>query len=438
MLPTVAIIGRTNVGKSTIFNKLLKENRVVTHDTPGVTRDRVYGRVNLPTHTFDIVDTGGLDITSSGSEETEIFEQAREAIEEASLLLMVTDGKVGLTPLDQELAGFVRKSNKPVRLVVNKVDGPELEDRYLADFYSLGWEVSPVSAAHGYGVRDLIEDLCKDLPSKKELDLEASPRDGLKIAMLGRPNVGKSSIINSLIGDKRLITSENSGTTRDSVDVELEKDGAKYVFVDTPGVRRRTRISNSLERFSVLRSLKSSSRAHVTIHVVDAAEALTSQDKKLLDYLNKEKPPFILAVNKVDLVARKDRPKMKKFFEMEMKISSHVPIIYTSAVTKAGFGGLLPLAEKLWDECQKRVGTGELNRVLTEIIQAHQPQVIKGQRPKFYYFTQADTTPPTFVFFMNNHLLLKAEYVRFLEKQIRKMFGFKMAPIRLIFRTSQG
>lgn len=426
------------MGKSTIFNKLLKENRVVTHDSPGVTRDRIYGRVDLSTHMFDIVDTGGLDLSSSGSEETEIFEQAREAIEEASQLLLVTDGRVGLTPLDQELAEFVRKSNKPVRLVVNKVDGPELEDRYVAEFHSLGWEVSAVSAAHGYGIRDLIADLCSELPSKKELDFLGSSPEGLKIAMLGRPNVGKSSIINSLIGDKRLITSEKGGTTRDSVDVELEKDGSSYVFVDTPGVRRRTRISNSLERFSVLRSLKSSSRANVTIHVVDAAEGLTGQDKKLLDYLNKEKPPFILAVNKVDLVPRKDRPKMKKFFETEMRIASHVPIIYTSAVTRAGFGGLLPLAERLWEECKKRVGTGELNRVLSEMIQAHQPQVIKGQRPKFYYFTQADTTPPTFVFFMNNHLLLKAEYVRFLEKQIRKVFGFQMAPIRLIFRTSQG
>ena len=426
------------MGKSTIFNKLLKENKVVTHDRPGVTRDRIYGRVELSSHIFDIVDTGGLDVTGFKTEETEIFAQAREAIEEASLLMLVTDGKAGVTPLDEELAEFLRKSNKPVRLVVNKVDGPELEDNYLADFHRFGWNISPVSAAHGYKVPELISDLCSLLPSKEDLDVYHSREQGLRIAMLGRPNVGKSSIINTLIGEKRLIISETAGTTRDSIDVELEKNGSKYVFLDTPGVRRRTRIEDSLERFSVVRSLKSSSRADVTIHVVDAADGLTAQDKKLLDFLNKEKPPFILAVNKIDLVPRSERSKMKKFFEREMRIASHVPIIFTSSLTRAGFGGLLPLAEKLWAECKKRVGTGELNRQLSEAIQNHQPPVIKGQRPKFYYFTQADTIPPTFVFFMNNHLLLKAEYHRFLEKQIRKLFGFKMAPIRLIFRTSQG
>lgn len=422
------------MGKSSLFNRLIRENKVVTHDRPGVTKDRIYGEINLSTHAFEVVDTGGLD---SGSEEMEIFEQAREAIQEATLLLLITDGKAGLTALDEQLAEYIRKSNKPVRLVVNKVDGPELEEKYAAEFHGLGWEINAVSAAHGYGVQDLFSDLCNLLLSKEELDSAQVEEQGLKIALLGRPKVGKSSIVNTLIGDKRMIVGDKGRTTRDSVDVKLEKEGHQYVFVDTPGVRRRSRVEDSLERFSVLRSLRSSSRANITVHVVDAAEGLTAQDKKLLDFLNKEKPPFIMAVNKIDLFLRKDRPKLKKYFEQEMQIAPHVPIIYTSTVTKAGFGGMLPLAEKLWAECQKRVGTGELNRLLKQVIQKQQPPVIKGQRPKFYYLTQAETVPPTFVFFMNNHLLVKSEYTRFLEKQIRKLFGFRMAPIRLVFRTSQ-
>lgn len=438
MLPTVAIVGRTNVGKSTLFNRLLKQNKALTHDRPGVTRDRIYGEVRAIARPFALVDTGGLNPESREDVDQAVFDQAREAMEESSLILLVVDGRIGLTPLDEELAGFVRKSNKPMLLVVNKVDGAELEERFLAEFHALGLDLVGVSAAHGFGMPRLQEEIERLLPEPKEGPCEGEPLPGLRIGLLGRPNVGKSSMINAFIGEKRLIVASEAGTTRDSVDVVLEKESSRYVFVDTAGVRRKSRVRDSLERFSVLRALKTSQRVHVSVLVMEADRGVTTQDKKLLDYLNREKVPFIVAVNKVDLVPPKKRSQLKRFFAQELAFCSHVPVVYTSSVTKSGLGGMLPLCERLWNETSKRITTGELNRGLQAALSSYQPPMVKNRRPKFYYLTQVDTVPPTFVFFMNDHTLMKHQYTKYLERQIRKLFGLHIAPIQLIFRTSEG
>ncbi|MFP4392047.1 MAG: ribosome biogenesis GTPase Der [Desulfohalobiaceae bacterium] len=440
MLPLVAILGRTNVGKSTLFNRLLREKKALTHDRPGVTRDRVYGEVHTEHVSFALVDTGGLEPDSNQNLQQEIYAQAREALEQAQLILLLVDCKQGLTAVDEDLAQYIRKTNKPLRLVVNKVDGPEQEQACLQDFHSLGLEMIPVSAAHGYNMPLLlqnIQDWILELGLKHGGEI-SEPGQMLHLALLGRPNVGKSSLINSLVGEKRLIVSSDPGTTRDSVDVMLKKEGKGYIFLDTAGVRRRTKIRDPLERFSVLRALKSSKRAQVTILVLDALQGLSQQDKKLLSFLEQDKIPLLIAVNKVDLVPRKDRNKLKAYFEQELRFCPHVPKIYTSSVTMAGLGGLLPLADKLWQECNRRVGTGELNRLLQQAVGRHQPPVVKQRRPKFYYLTQVESAPPTFVFFVNDHTLIQPAYARYLEKQIRKIFGFFMSPIQLVFRTSQG
>jgi len=437
-LPLVALIGRTNVGKSTLFNRLLRQNKALIHDRPGVTRDRIYGQVQGSQGKFSLVDTGGIEPAAEGDLQTTILEQAREAIHEAHLILLVVDGKVGLSPIDTELAELIRKSRKPMYLAVNKVDGPEQEEACLADFHALGLDMGPVSAAFGFGCPTLLQAIEKRLPAPEERDPAPQVHPDLCLALLGRPNVGKSSMINTLVGDKRLIVSPEAGTTRDSVDVVLDRDNGRYLFVDTAGVRRKSRIHDSLERFSVLRALKSSKRAQVTVLVVDGTQALSAQDKKLLAFLDKEKTPLIVALNKIDLIPRPQRPKVKAYFEHELRFCPHVPVISTSSVTRAGLGGLLPLADKLWAECGHRVATGELNRVLQEVTTRHQPPVVKGRRAKFYYMTQAETTPPTFVFFMNDKTLLKENYAKYLEKQIRKRFGLSMTPVSLVFRTSQG
>ncbi|WP_461833508.1 ribosome biogenesis GTPase Der [Desulfothermus sp.] len=433
MLPVVAIIGRTNVGKSTLFNRLIRTNKAIIHDREGVTRDRIYGEVKYTKKPFALFDTGGLTFNFEDEIDKSIFDQVEDAIDDACLILFLVDGKAGLTPLDEEIAEFIRRAKKPVLLVVNKIDGKELADTLVSDFHALGFELIPISAAHGYNVPYLIEKIQKIIP---EPTIEPNV-SGLRIALVGRPNVGKSSMINAFVGEKRLIESPIAGTTRDSVDVVLKKDGAQYIFVDTAGVRRKSKIKDPLEKFSVLRALSASKRANITVLVVEATSKLTHQDKTLIHFLQKENIPLILAVNKIDMVPREKLEAVRTYFKDQLKFCPYVPIVFTSTVDRRGLGGILVLAEKLWSETNKRITTGELNRGLELAIKRHQPPVVKNKRPKFYYLTQVDITPPTFVFFMNDHTLLKTPYKRYLENQIRKIFGFKMAPIKLFFRTSR-
>ncbi|MBU1248228.1 MAG: ribosome biogenesis GTPase Der, partial [Proteobacteria bacterium] len=446
MPATIAIIGRPNVGKSTLFNRLLRKNLAITHDTPGVTRDRILGTATLSGVTVDFIDTGGMIIgednepgdglTGQGFE-AQILQQAKDAMNEADALLMVVDGREGLTQLDQEAAMLIRSSGKPTLLLVNKVDGGELEDQALSEFYALGFEMMAVSASHGFNIhefRDRVRELAEEF-APPEVEDDGIER-GLRIALLGRPNAGKSSMINAITGTSRLIVSDVAGTTRDAVDVTFEKDGTRYTFVDTAGVRRRTNIKAALEHFSVVRSLKSARKADVTVMVVDAVDGLTHQDKRLLDYLIREKTPFILVVNKIDLIPKDADRMLREAFDRELRFADHVPVFYTSALKKVGIAKVLPATEQMVRECATRVGTGQLNRAMEEVLVKHQPPVVKRKRPKFFYMTQADSDVPTFVFFVNDHTIIKPTYVRYIENALRKMFDIHIAPLDVVLRSS--
>ncbi|NDV17825.1 ribosome biogenesis GTPase Der [Pseudodesulfovibrio sp. JC047] len=443
MLPIVALVGRPNVGKSTLFNRLLRKSRAITHDMPGVTRDRIYGECQMGDVRFDLIDTGGMVLESEATPELskdfedEIFEQAQEAINEANAIIFVVDGKEGLTPLDQQAAEYVRRSGKPVFMLVNKVDGSEFEAEMTSEFHELGIDFLPVSAAHGYKLHDVrhrvkqfVVDL--NLPEEEDDGIEK----GLRLTMLGRPNAGKSSIINAVIGKDRLIVSDVAGTTRDSIDVTFEKRGKRYTFVDTAGVRRRANIQEHLEKISVIRALKNSKRSDVTILTIDITLGVGRQDKRLIEFLSKEKTPFIVVVNKADLVPRKETNRALEAFRNELRIIPHVPIVMTSAHKGVGVGKLLPIAEAMRQECKIRIGTGILNRSLQAVLERQQPPVVKRRRPKFFYVTQADEEIPTFVFFCNDHTLVKTSYIRYLENQFRKMLGIKTAPVNIVFRSS--
>ncbi|CCH47978.1 ribosome biogenesis GTPase Der [Pseudodesulfovibrio piezophilus] len=443
MLPIVALVGRPNVGKSTLFNRLLRKSRAITHDMPGVTRDRIYGECQMNDVKFDLVDTGGMVLESEATPELskdfedEIFEQAREAIEEANAIIFVVDGKEGLTPLDQQAAEYVRRSGKPVMMLVNKVDGSEFSAAMTSDFHIMGLDLLPVSAAHGYNlseVRKRVRQFVVELNLPEEVD-DGIER-GLRLTMLGRPNAGKSSIINAIIGQDRLIVSDVAGTTRDSIDVTFEKKNKRYTFVDTAGVRRRANIQDHLEKISVIRALKNSKRSDVTILTIDITLGVGRQDKRLIEFLAKEKTPFIVVVNKADLVPRNETNQALDAFRRELRIIPHVPIVMTSAQKGVGIGKLLPMAEAMRKECEIRIGTGILNRSLQAVLEKQQPPVVKRKRPKFFYVTQADEPIPTFVFFCNDHTLVKSAYARYLENQFRKMLGIKTAPVNVVFRSS--
>lgn len=519
MMPKAVLLGRPNVGKSTLFNRLIRSNRAITHDMPGVTRDRMEGVVRgQGKEPFALVDTGG--VTLDGHEavaegpkgirgfEADILRQAEEALAEADMLCLVVDGREGLTPFDEHLAARIRRVGKPVLVVVNKVDGLEKEDQLLAEFHALGFPLLAVSGEHGHNIRALEEEIRERLP---ELDLPAQlnvaldngvdadddldaddyldddhnldsdesddfddgdacgpeesteefaedsasaldgdtldpmggdvtpklPKTGpLRLCLLGRPNAGKSSLVNAFIGKERMIVSDVAGTTRDSVDIPLEKNGKMYMFVDTAGVRRRSRITDTVERYSVNSSLKSTTKAHVTLLALDATEGLTSQDKRLIELLDERKTPFMILLNKTDLIQPRERAALKKQFSEELSFCPHVPVLSVSAKAGAGLSPILPLAEQIRTECSVRISTGQLNRAMEAVLTKHQAPVVRRVRPKFFYLTQAESEPPTFVFFVNDADRVAESYVRYLEKALRRMFGILHAPMRVRLRSS--
>ncbi len=566
--PKVALLGRPNVGKSTLFNRLIRSNRAITHDRPGVTRDRMEGRVIRGEDIFILIDTGGVTLDgknapTEGPEESRgfeaaILEQAELAVNEATLLLLVVDGREGLTPFDARLADHLRKRNKPMLLVVNKVDGPEKEALLTADFHALGLELLTCSAAHGRGIRELegeilerivyreeeeaqapipeilldgagkrlkkrltalyrakaesehaapegenvvasepeaaapapesppaepeapapeakeprepeadldeaavdwdvmeAEGCCEDPPYDAEdaadfppLDLEDGTADPtadvvpepddspLRLALLGRPNAGKSSLVNALIGDKRMMVSDIAGTTRDSVDVTTDIDGRSVTFVDTAGVRRRSKITDTVERYSVNSSIKSTTKADVTLLVLDGEEGLTTQDKRLIELLDERKTSFMVLVNKCDLIDPKRRKEAEKAYRQALNFCPHVPLIMVSALKGRNLRDIVPTAAEIRRECGVRIGTGKLNRALESILTRHQPPLVKGARPKFFYMTQAESEPPTFVFFVSDADRVSRSYARFMERSLRKLFGIVRAPMRVHFRSS--
>ena len=444
-LPSIILVGRPNVGKSTLFNRLIRSNRAITHDRPGVTRDRMEGVVRRKDKpAFLIVDTGGITLDAhaavvEGPEgirgfERDILVQTEAALADADAVALVVDGRDGLLPLDEHLAAHVRRKGLPTICVVNKVDGAEREEELLAEFHSLGFAVLAVSAEHGHNIRMLEDALAALLPESATGAIPPPP--ALRLAMLGRPNAGKSSLINAISGQERMIVSDVAGTTRDSVDVRFARNGQEYVFVDTAGVRRRTRITDSVEQYSVNAAIKSSTKAQITLLTLDATEGVSQQDKRLMDMLDTRKTPFMVLVNKCDLVPRASLDQLKKNVGEMLAFCPHVPVVTVSALTGTGLKKILPLARQIHEECAVRIPTGKLNRAMEEVLVRHQPPVVKRVRAKFFYLTQAETEPPTFVCFVNDAERVPQSYVRYLERSLRKLFGIRHAPMRVHLRSS--
>ncbi|MDL2209786.1 ribosome biogenesis GTPase Der [Desulfovibrio sp. OttesenSCG-928-O18] len=457
--PKIALVGRPNVGKSTLFNRLIRSKRAITHDMPGITRDRMEGIVRgKGKRAFVIIDTGGvtLDAHSAVAEgpaglrgfEDEILRQTRAAIEESVALILVVDGREGVTPFDEHVAAYIRRSGKAAMVVVNKVDGPENAEAMLADFYALGLPLLPVSAEHGFNVRALEDEMRAFLPDAEQLPAaaeddtdEAEQEDEddsapLRLAFLGRPNAGKSSLVNALAGEARMIVSDIAGTTRDSVDVSAEINGVPVTFVDTAGVRRRAKITDTVERYSVNSSIKSTTKAHITLLVVDGPGGLAQQDKRLIDLLSERMTPFAVLINKCDLMSAAEMKEAEKAYKDALVFCPHVPLLFVSAVKGKNLKKIIPLARDIRRECAVRIGTGELNRAFEAILARHQPPMVKGVRAKFYYMTQAETKPPTFVFFVNNEERVLPSYARYMERSLRKTFGIMHAPVRVHFRST--
>lgn len=432
--PVVAIVGRPNVGKSTFVNRLLGKRQSIVDDMPGVTRDRLYFDVSWGGKDFSVIDTGGI---VPGDEEeimVSIFEQAEIACEEANAIIFLVDGIEGITPVDEDIANVLRKSGKKVFLTVNKIDIPE-KTPYINEFYQLSLgEPYAVSALHGTGgVGDLLDVIAEYLPEF----VEETKEKPIRLAIVGKPNAGKSSIVNSILGKDRVIVSDVSGTTRDSIDSTVVVDGKEFVLVDTAGIRKKARVDYGVEKFAVDRAIRAIKNSDISVLIIDANEGLTDQDKKIADLTIEAGRGLILVVNKWDIVEDKDTntaDKFKKEIRAEAPFLNYAPIIFVSAKTKLRLNKIFSTALDVFASCKKRVSTSILNRVVAEAFDLNPPVSEKGKRAKIYYSTQTADSPPSFVIFVNNSKLLKDSYKRYLEKKLREAFGFEGTPIRIVPR----
>lgn len=432
--PLVAIVGRPNVGKSTLFNRLIGRRLAIVEDTPGVTRDRIYADAQWLNHTFTLIDTGGIEPESEDIIAKQMRRQAELAIETADVILFLTDGREGLTAADEEVAAMLRKSNKPVVLAVNKLDAPKYHEA-IYDFYTLGLgDPIIVSAGQGIGLGDMLDAVCAGFPKETEEE-ENKP---LNIAVVGKPNVGKSSLVNALLGEERCIVSNIPGTTRDAIDTPFTVDGKDYVLVDTAGIRRKRAVEDAtIERYSVIRSLAAVRRADVVLMVCDASQGLSEQDVKIAGYVHEEGKPSVLLVNKWDLV-EKDTHTMNKFkkdMQVDLAFMDYVPFLFISAKTGQRVHKILEMAQESYAQSVRRITTGMLNDVVNEAITMTEPPALSGKRLKIYYATQVSTQPPTFVIFVNDEKLVHFSYKRYMENYFRKTFGFAGTPMRLYFRN---
>ena len=433
--PIVAIVGRPNVGKSTLFNRIAGERISIVEDTPGVTRDRIYADAEWLDHHFTLIDTGGLEPDSDDMMLKHMYSQAEIAISSADVILFVVDVRTGMTDMDMQVANILRKADKPVVLAVNKVDDLAKYGMQVYEFYSLGLgDPFGVSGGQMIGLGDLLDEVVKHFPADKD---DSAEDDAIKVAIIGKPNVGKSSLVNRILGENRVIVSDVAGTTRDAIDSEYELYGQKYVFIDTAGMRRKAKIKESIEKYSIIRAVAAVERADVCILMINAVEGITEQDTKVAGIAHEAGKAVIIAVNKWDLI-EKDNHTMNKFLkdiDTEFKYLSYAPRIFISAATGQRVTKLFELITMVSENNSRRIATGMLNDVLIEAMAMNQPPAEKGKQLRIYYMTQVSVKPPTFVLFVNDTELLHFSYKRYLENQLRDAFGFVGTPIHFIARN---
>ncbi|HAB0629668.1 TPA_asm: ribosome biogenesis GTPase Der [Listeria monocytogenes] len=430
--PVVAIVGRPNVGKSTIFNRIVGERVSIVEDVPGVTRDRIYNSAEWLGKEFNIIDTGGIDLSDEPFLE-QIRAQAEIAIDEADVIIFITNGREGVTDADEQVAKILYRSNKQIVLAINKVDNPEMRDQ-IYDFYSLGFgEPYPISGSHGLGLGDMLDAVRAHFPKEEE---EEYPDDTVKFSLIGRPNVGKSSILNALLGEDRVIVSDIAGTTRDAIDTTYTFDGQDYVMIDTAGMRKRGKVYESTEKYSVLRAMRAIERSDVVLVVINAEEGIREQDKRIAGYAHDAGRAIIIVVNKWDAI-NKDEKTINVWTEdirEQFQFLSYAPIVFVSAKTKQRLNNLFPLINQVSDNHSLRVQSSMLNDVISDAVAMNPSPMDKGKRLKIFYTTQVAVKPPTFVVFVNDPELMHFSYERFLENRIREAFPFEGTPIRVIAR----
>jgi GTP-binding protein len=432
--PIVAIVGRPNVGKSTLFNKLCGKRIAIVEDSPGVTRDRLYGESEWLRHKFLLIDTGGIETDTQNEMMAHMKKQAEIAMEAADAIIFVCDMHSGVTVQDEEIAPLLLRSGKPVLLCVNKVDSVGEVPLEVYDFYSLGLgEPYPVSSVHGHGTGDMLDALVANFDLKED---EEEEDDRIPVAIIGRPNVGKSSLVNKLLGEERMIVANVAGTTRDAVDSNIDNEFGKYTFIDTAGLRRRSKVETGIERYSVVRSLAAVERARVAVILIDAQSGFSEQDSKVAGFAHEQGKACIIAVNKWDLVEKDDKTMEteRKKLEESFAFMKYAPIMFISAKTGKRLDKLLEMINYVDAQNAMRVTTGVLNKLLADATARLQPPADRGRRLKIYYMTQVSTRPPTFAYFINEKKLFHFSYQRYLENQIRQTFGLRGTPVRFVLR----
>ncbi len=430
----IAIVGRPNVGKSTLFNKLMGQRLSIVEDTPGVTRDRIYGKAEWRNKPFMLVDTGGIEPDSKDIILSQMRAQAQLAIDSANVIIFVVDITTGMTANDQSVASMLLKSGKPVVLCVNKCDSLGEPPADIYEFYNLGLgEPIPVSSVHGHGTGDLLDAAFEFMPDE---DVEEYDEGIIKVAVIGKPNAGKSSLINKIAGEQRVIVSDIAGTTRDAIDTVIERDGEKFVFIDTAGIRRKSKVIENVERYSVLRAYMAIDRADVCVIMIDANEGYTEQDSKVAGYAHEQGKACVIAVNKWDSIEKTDKTmnEFRKKLEVDFSFMSYAPFVFISALTGQRIDKLFEMIKYTAEQNARRITTGMLNDLLSYATARVQPPSDKGKRLKLYYMTQASTKPPAFVVFCNNKDLFHYSYQRYIENQIREAFSLDSTPIRIVVR----
>lgn len=430
--PIVAVVGRPNVGKSTFFNKIVGRRVSIVEDTPGVTRDRIYAEAEWNGIKFDLIDTGGIEPDSKDIILSQMREQAQMAMDMADVILFIVDGKDGITTADEEVAGMLRRTGKKIILLVNKIDNPRKIPDNFYDFYALGLgEPIPISSVNMLNLGDVLDDIVKSFPDNKYEET-----DDIKVSVIGKPNVGKSSLINALVNDNRVIVSPIAGTTRDAIDTPFEWEGNKYLLIDTAGIRRKSKVNEDIERYSVIRSIAAIERCDVCLVLIDAEEGLTEQDKKIAGEAHEAGKGIVVVVNKWDLV-HKETNTMRDYrrkIESELLFMSYAPVIFISALKKERLGEVMAMVKFVAEKRALRVPTGQLNSLIADAVLMNQPPADKGKRLKVYYATQIGVKPPLFAFSINDRELMHFSYARYLENKIRAAFGFEGTSIKFLFR----